>query len=61
MERTVQQAQASAQAKPSHRSAVLWTVQILLALLFVFSGVMKFVLPAAVLTQNSPLSVTFIP
>jgi uncharacterized membrane protein YphA (DoxX/SURF4 family) len=31
---------------------LLWTVQILLALLFVFAGVMKFVLPASVLQQG---------
>ncbi len=39
---------------------ILWIVQALLAALFLFSGVMKFVLPAAVLTKGSPFSATFL-
>ena len=39
---------------------ILWIVQALLAALFLFSGVMKFVLPAAVLTKGSPFSITFL-
>ena len=38
----------------------LWVLQGLLAVLFLFSGVMKFVLPPAVLTQNNSLSLGFI-
>ena len=41
--------------------AVLWTVQGLLALLFVFAGVTKFTLPAEVLTSGPvPLPLGFI-
>jgi uncharacterized membrane protein YphA (DoxX/SURF4 family) len=39
---------------------LLWVVQILLAALFLFSGVSKFMMPAAELTKNSPLSLSFI-
>jgi uncharacterized membrane protein YphA (DoxX/SURF4 family) len=39
---------------------ILWIVQALLAALFLFSGVMKFVLPAAVLTKGSPFSAGFL-
>lgn len=39
--------------KPA-RNYALWTMQILLALLFVFSGVMKFVMPAAKM-QEGPI------
>ena len=39
---------------------ILWVVQALLAALFLFSGVMKFVLPAAVLTKGSPFSAAFL-
>lgn len=40
----------------------LWVVQILLALLFIFSGVSKFLMPADEMAQNMPpfLSVGFI-
>jgi hypothetical protein len=34
---------------------ILWTVQILLALVFLFSGAMKLVLPLDVLAQQTPL------
>ncbi len=48
--------------KPARRgkNLGLWMLQGLLAALFLFSGVMKFVLPPAVLTQGSSLSVGFI-
>lgn len=39
---------------------LLWVVQILLAALFLFSGVSKFMMPAAELTKNSPLPLSFI-
>ena len=50
-------------ARPRPRravSAILWTVQVLLALLFLFAGAMKFVTPAAVLAKQSPFPVSFI-
>lgn len=34
-------------SSPAAKNYVLWTVQLLLALLFLFSGVMKFLMPAA--------------
>jgi DoxX-like family len=40
--------------------ALLWTIQGLLALLFLFAGVMKLVAPAAELAQQSPLPPLFI-
>lgn len=46
--------------KASRTSVILWIVQVLLAALFVFSGVMKFVMPAADLTKGTPFSATFI-
>ncbi len=41
---------------------VLWTIQILLALLFLFTGVEKFVVPAEQMTQGMPawLSISFL-
>jgi uncharacterized membrane protein YphA (DoxX/SURF4 family) len=39
---------------------LLWVLQVLLAVLFVFSGVMKFVTPAEQLTAQSSLSVSFL-
>jgi len=39
---------------------LLWTIQILLAALFLFAGSMKFILPAAQLTAQSPFSAGFI-
>jgi uncharacterized membrane protein YphA (DoxX/SURF4 family) len=50
-------------ARPRARrgiSATLWTAQVLLALLFLFAGVMKFLTPAAVLAKQSPFPVWFI-
>jgi uncharacterized membrane protein YphA (DoxX/SURF4 family) len=41
-------------------NALLWTIQFLLAALFLFAGVMKFVMPAEQLTAQSPLSAGFI-
>ncbi len=37
----------------------LWTTQIILALLFLFAGVMKFVMPVAEMTKNSSLPGSF--
>lgn len=39
---------------------VLWIVQILLALLFLFAGVMKFVIPVEQMTKQIPLSGGFL-
>jgi uncharacterized membrane protein YphA (DoxX/SURF4 family) len=44
----------------SKMNALLWTIQALLAALFLFSGVTKFVIPAEQLTAQSPLSADFI-
>jgi len=41
-------------------NALLWTIQTLLAALFLFAGIMKFILPAAQLTAQSPFSAEFI-
>lgn len=41
-------------------NVVLWIVQGLLAALFLFSGVVKFMMPAAQLTKGSPFSATFL-
>ena len=46
--------------KPSRLSVIFWIVQVLLAALFLFSGVMKFVMSAADLTKGSPFSAAFI-
>jgi hypothetical protein len=40
-------------------NALLWTVQVLLAALFLFAGGMKLAAPAAALAQMSPLPVAF--
>jgi uncharacterized membrane protein len=42
------------------RNALLWTIQILLAALFLFAGAMKFIMPAEQLTAQSPFSAGFI-
>ncbi|HXH37465.1 MAG TPA: DoxX family protein [Thermoanaerobaculia bacterium] len=42
------------------KNALLWTLQVLLALLFLFSGVMKFVLPIAEMTKQIPLPGAFL-
>jgi uncharacterized membrane protein YphA (DoxX/SURF4 family) len=41
-------------------SAVLWTLQALLAALFLFAGAMKFIMPVAAMTQQVPVSGTFL-
>ena len=41
-------------------NALLWTIQALLAALFLFAGVMKFVMPDEQLTAQSPFSAGFI-
>ena len=35
-------------------NAVLWTIQVVLALLFMFAGVMKFVMPVEEMTKQMP-------
>jgi hypothetical protein len=42
------------------RNRILWTVQIVLALVFLFSGSMKLILPIAALTQQMPLPGWFV-
>lgn len=39
---------------------LLWTLQILLALLFLFAGITKFTMPVEELTRQTSLSVTFL-
>jgi len=41
-------------------NATLWTIQVLLAALFLFAGISKFLMPAEQLTAQSPFSVEFI-
>jgi uncharacterized membrane protein YphA (DoxX/SURF4 family) len=41
-------------------NVLLWTVQVLLAALFLFAGVTKFLVPAEQLTAQSPFSAGFI-
>src|SRR5579859_2491397 len=41
-------------------TATLWTVQVLLALIFLFSGSMKLILPIAMLTAQMPLPALFV-
>jgi len=40
-------------------NVALWIIQVLLALLFVFSGVMKFVMPVKEMTRDSSLPGSF--
>jgi uncharacterized membrane protein YphA (DoxX/SURF4 family) len=42
------------------RNRILWVVQIVLTLLFLFAGSMKLILPIAVLTQQTPLPGWFV-
>ena len=43
------------------RNRVLWAIQILLALIFLFAGSVKFIVPAEELTKQTPmLSVAFL-
>ena len=47
--------------KPSRAAnAALWTVQGLLAALFLFAGAMKFITPVAAMTQQVPVSGAFL-
>ena len=39
---------------------LLWILQVLLALLFLFSGVSKFMMPVEVMMKNSPLPLWFL-
>jgi hypothetical protein len=39
---------------------VLWTVQVLLALLFLFAGAMKFIMPIEVMTKQVPFPAWFL-
>jgi uncharacterized membrane protein len=39
---------------------LLWTLQALLAALFLFAGIMKFLMPAEQMTAQSPFSIEFI-
>jgi uncharacterized membrane protein YphA (DoxX/SURF4 family) len=54
----------AAPAAPRGRSTalhvILWIVQALLAALFLFAGVMKFLMPADEMTKNSPVPLWFI-
>ena len=43
-----------------HASAILWTVQGILAALFLFAGAMKLSMPAAVLAQQAHMSAAFL-
>lgn len=47
-------------ARSKKINAALWTAQTLLALLFLFAGAMKFIMPAAEMAKQSPLPVAFI-
>ncbi len=51
-EKTPGHGTASAVVVKPAKNYALWTMQILLALLFVFSGVMKFVMPAAKMQEG---------
>ena len=42
------------------KNIALWIIQVLLALLFIFSGVMKFVMPIEVMTKQVPLPGAFL-
>src|SRR6266852_4675485 len=39
---------------------VLWTIQVLLAALFLFAGAMKFIMPVAEMTKQMPLPAWFL-
>jgi uncharacterized membrane protein YphA (DoxX/SURF4 family) len=39
---------------------ILWTLQVLLALLFLFAGAMKFIMPMAEMTRQMPLPAWFL-
>ena len=42
------------------KNRALWTLQILLAALFLFAGAMKFIMPASELAKNTPMPLNFI-
>jgi uncharacterized membrane protein YphA (DoxX/SURF4 family) len=42
------------------KNIALWIIQVLLALMFLFSGVMKFVMPIEVMTKQVPLPGLFL-
>jgi uncharacterized membrane protein YphA (DoxX/SURF4 family) len=42
------------------RNVLLWTIQVLLALLFLFSGSMKFIMPIAEMTKQTALPGAFL-
>lgn len=52
---------SKADQKPSRAAnATLWAVQGLLAALFLFAGAMKFIMPVAAMTQQVPVSGSFL-
>jgi hypothetical protein len=53
-------AAASARAKAKRINVTIWTVQVILACLFLFAGGMKLVLPIAAMTQQMPLPGAFL-
>ena len=59
MQQVLQAGPVSAQ-RTNRTGALLWTIQGVLALLFLFAGTMKFIMPVEMMTQNSPLSGSFI-
>lgn len=51
---------ASARAKAKRINVTIWTVQVILACLFLFAGGMKLVLPIAAMTRQMPLPGPFL-
>ena len=51
---------AGARAKAKRINVTIWTVQVILACLFLFAGGMKLVLPIAAMTQQIPLPGAFL-
>ncbi len=56
----VSNSDGSAKRKARAVTATLWTVQILLALLFLFAGSMKLILPIEMMTAQMPLPGLFL-
>jgi uncharacterized membrane protein YphA (DoxX/SURF4 family) len=56
----VSSSEGSAKRKARAVTATLWTVQILLALLFLFAGGMKLILPIEMMTAQMPLPGLFL-
>lgn len=50
----------ASRTRTSKVGMALWTVQVLLALLFLFAGTMKFVMPVAEMTKQIPLPGLFL-